>query len=173
LRGVLGLRRALILVATAAAVATALPASASAAPTIGVNAAGIPAGPALDEALATGAREVRMFLLWRDLEPQAKGRLDPGLVKAYADIVARLSAAGVRANFVFTTSPQWASGSAEQHTPPRNPADYADALARFAASPGIVGNHIAYEIWNVVGAEGRCRRLRHAGQGGRARAASG
>ncbi|HWI74316.1 MAG TPA: hypothetical protein VNT55_20315, partial [Baekduia sp.] len=142
----------LVLVAVVA-LAAALPSGAGAAPTLGVNAAGVPAGAALDEALASGAREVRMFLLWRDLEAQGKGRLEPGLVAAYTDIVARLSAAGVRANFVFTTSPQWASGSSNPHTPPRNPADYADALARFAALPGIAGKGIAYEIWNEEDAD--------------------
>jgi polysaccharide biosynthesis protein PslG len=149
-------RRLLSLLAVCAAVsscAAALPGAAGAAPTVGINAAGIPSGPALDEALATGAREVRMFLLWRDLEPAAKGRFAPGLVQAYADLVARLSAAGVRANFVFTTAPQWASGSANAHVPPRDPADYADALARFAALPGIAGHGIAYEIWNEQDAD--------------------
>jgi hypothetical protein len=141
-------RRAVLVVLAVVALCAAVPGGASAAPTLGVNAAGVPAGGALDEALASGAREVRMFLLWRDLEAQGKGRLDPGLVAAYTDIVARLGAAGVRANFVFTTAPQWASGSANPHTPPRNPADYADALARFAALPGIAGKNIAYEIWN-------------------------
>jgi hypothetical protein len=139
-----------ILAATAVAGLGAAPAGA--APTLGINASGIPAGPALDEALATGAREVRMFLLWRDIEP-AKGRLDPGLVKAYTDIVARLAAVGVRPNFVFTGSPQWASGSTNPNAAPRNPADYADALARFAALPGIAGQHIAYELWNEEDAD--------------------
>lgn len=37
---------------------TVAPAPARAAPTLGVNAAGVPVGPQLDEALATGAREV-------------------------------------------------------------------------------------------------------------------
>lgn len=143
-------RLAVLLALTAtAAVLAALPAAgAGAAPVVGVNAAGVPVGAALDEALATGAKEVRMFLLWRDLEPNAKGRMEPNVVNAYAGIVARLQAAGVRANFVFTTSPSWASGSANPNAPPRDPADYADALARFAATPGLAGHHIAYEIWN-------------------------
>jgi hypothetical protein len=144
-------RRVLIaaaVLAAAVALAGGAPAAAPAAPTLGVNAAGVPAGGALDEALATGAKEVRMFLLWKDLEPQ-KGRLEPGLVQAYTDIVARLGAAGVRANFVFTTAPAWASGSSTNpNTPPRDPADYASALARFAALPGIAGKHVAYELWN-------------------------
>jgi hypothetical protein len=145
-------RRLLVALCAVAALAAAAPAGAAAAPTLGVNAAGIPTGPALDEALATGAKEVRMFVLWRDLEP-VEGRLDPGLVSTYAGIVARLSAAGVRANFVVTTAPQWASGSSNAHTPPRDPADYADALARFAASPGLAGQHIAYELWNEEDAD--------------------
>jgi hypothetical protein len=147
-------RRLVVLLALTAVVVVVLPAAgASAAPVIGVNAAGIPQGAALDEALATGAKEVRMFVLWRSLEPSAKGRVDQGLVNAYVGIVARLQAAGVRANFVFTTAPEWASGSADQNAPPRNPADYADALARFAATPGLAGHQIAYEIWNEEDAD--------------------
>lgn len=148
-------RRLLVLPALIAALALfALPAgSASAAPVVGVNAAGIPSGEDLDAVLAAGAKEVRMFLLWRDYEPAAKGRVNDNLVRAYVGIVGRLKAAGVRANFVFTTAPQWASGSAAQHTPPKSAADYADALARFAATPGIAGNGIAYEIWNEEDAD--------------------
>jgi hypothetical protein len=148
------MRRLVVLLAATVALSAALPAAgASAAPVIGVNAAGVPSGAELDAALATGAKEVRMFLLWRDLEPAAKGTFDAGLTRAYVDVVARLKAAGVRANFVFTTSPQWASGSANGHAPPRSPADYADALARFAALPGIAGNRIAYELWNEEDAD--------------------
>jgi Bacterial Ig domain len=142
------MRRRLLPLLLLVAACAALPASASAAPTVGINAAGVPVGGQLDAALATGAREVRMFLLWRDLEPDAKGRMAPHLVTAYTDIVARLSAAGVRPNFVFTGSPQWASGSANPNVPPRDVGDYADALARFAALPGIAGHSIAYELWN-------------------------
>ena len=93
-----------------------------------------------------------MFLIWPSLEP-AKGRFAPNIVGAYTDIVARLSAAGVRANFVFTGSPPWASGSSDFNAAPRNPADYADALARFAALPGIAGHNIAYELWNEEDAD--------------------
>jgi hypothetical protein len=126
--------------------------SAGAAPTLGINAAGIPVGPQLDEALATGAREVRMFVIWPSLEP-AKGRFAPNIVAAYTDIVARLSAAGVRADFVFTGSPPWASGSSDFNAAPRNPADYANALGYFAGQPGIAGHNIAYELWNEEDAD--------------------
>ena len=138
----------LAVLAISAAAGAARPAAAAAAPVLGVNAAGVPVGPDLDEAIMSGAKEVRVFLLWKDLEPQAKGRLDPNYLKAFTDIVGRLAAAGVRPDFVFTTAPQWASGSANPNTPPRNPQDYADALAAFASSPGIAGHGIAYELWN-------------------------
>jgi hypothetical protein len=148
------LSRVLLLTIAVGMAVVALPTtSANAAPTLGINAAGIPVGPQLDEAMATGAHEVRMFLLWPSLEPDAKGRFTPNLVGAYTDIVARLSAAGVRADFVFTGSPPWASGSSNPNAAPRNPADYADALARFAALPGIAGHNIAYEIWNEEDAD--------------------
>jgi hypothetical protein len=147
------LSRALLLTIAVTVAVAGMTTAAGAAPTLGINAAGVPVGAQLDEALASGAREVRMFLLWRDLEPDAKGRLNPNLVTAYTDIVARLSAAGVRANFVFTTSPRWASGSADPNTPPRVVGDYADALARFAALPGVAGKGIAYELWNEEDAD--------------------
>src|ERR1700712_631604 len=112
-------RRLPLLLAIVAACAVLPAASASAAPVVGVNASGVPVGAPIDEALATGAKEVRVFLLWRDLEPDAKGRFAPGIVKAYTDIVGQLTAGGARANFVFTGSPQWASGSTNPNTPPR------------------------------------------------------
>lgn len=136
-----------ILASPACALAADAP-HAAATPVLGVNAAGVPVGGRLDAALGAGAKEVRMFVLWRDLEPQAKGRFEPGLVQAYTDIVARLAAAGVRPAFVFTAAPAWASGSTSTAAPPRDPADYASALSRFAALPGIAGHHIAYELWN-------------------------
>jgi hypothetical protein len=138
--------RSAVLLVLLATVAVAAPAKA--APVLGVNVAGVPGPADLDPAIAAGAKDVRVFLLWKDLEPQAKGRLDPGYLKAFTDIVAHLTAAGVRPNFVFTTAPQWASGSTNVNTPPRDPRDYADALAAFAGSPGIKGNNIAYELWN-------------------------
>jgi hypothetical protein len=82
------------------------------------------------------------------LEPQAKGHYDDYAIGVYAGIVQRLAAAGVRTQFVVVTSPSWASGSADSHAPPRDPRDYAGFLARFAATPGIAGHRVSYEIWN-------------------------
>jgi hypothetical protein len=140
-----GLLSALALLAV---LACAAPSRAAAAPMIGVNVSGVPTAAQLDEAIAAGAKQVRMFVLWRDLEPQAKGRYDDYAIRVYADIVGRLASAGVRTEFVVTSSPSWASGSGDPHAPPRNPRDYADFLARFASTPGIAGRGVAYELWN-------------------------
>jgi hypothetical protein len=123
------------------------PSAAPAAPVLGVNVSGIPSDQQLDEAVAVGAREVRMFLLWKDVEPR-RGALEPGIMRRYAAIIAKLGGAGVRTQFVVTGSPGWASGSQSLNTPPTDPNAYASFLARFAATSGFTGKSIAYELWN-------------------------
>lgn len=121
---------------------------APAAPVLGVNLSGVPNDAQVGEAIATGAKDARMFVLWRDIEPRAKGTLDTYALGVYAGIVRRLTAAGIHTTLVVTQSPQWASGVANPNTPPRSLPDFADFMGRFAASDGLKGQGIAYEIWN-------------------------
>lgn len=140
--------RVLSLAAAVAATMVLGVSPARAAPVLGVNVSGFPSDAQLAEASALGAKDVRMFLLWRDLEPKRKGELNSPLISAYAGAVRTLAAAGQRAVFVVTASPQWASGDANPNVPPRALGDYGDFLGRFAGSDGIKGNGIAYEVWN-------------------------
>ncbi|MDQ1702365.1 MAG: polysaccharide biosynthesis protein PslG, partial [Frankiaceae bacterium] len=126
---------------------------AAAAPVLGVNLSGVPNDTQVAEAIATGAKDARMFVLWRDIEPRAKGTLDTYAVGVYAGIVKRLAAAGIHTTLVVTQSPQWASGVTNPNTPPRSLPDFADFIGRFAASDGLKGQGIAYEIWNEEDAQ--------------------
>lgn len=137
--------------AALAALALALaPAPAGAMPAPGLNLDGVPTDAQLDLAVASGARTARMFVLWADVEPVAPAggahRYVTGLLERYDQIVARLGAHGVRPVFVLTGAPAWASGSANVHTPPRDPAAYAAFAGDFARR--YAGKVAAYEIWN-------------------------
>ena len=128
--------------------AVCLPAAAHAAPAPGINVAGIPSTQQLDQVEATGAKYVRFFVLWRDLEPNVKGTYDENAINVYGGVFARMKARGISPILVVTSSPQWASGSTNPNTPPQNVKDYADFIAHFAADTRVKGNVGAYEIWN-------------------------
>jgi hypothetical protein len=129
------------------------PASAQAA-NPGVNIAGAPTPDRVAEAIATGAKTVRIFALWKDFEPHAKGEYPSSevnltnLTNAYDAAIRQLNAAGAKPLFVVTEAPAWANGSADVNVPPTNPADFADFLKRFAAHNKGVGNVLGYEVWN-------------------------
>ena len=128
----------------------AIPAGAQAAAP-GVNIAGAPTPDRVSEALATGAKTVRIFALWRDFEPSAKGEYpagQPDLVKVYDDAIKQLNAGGAQPLFVVTEAPQWANGSTDPAVPPANPADFGDFLQRFAAHNKAIGSVSGYEVWN-------------------------
>ena len=134
----------------AALVLGAAPANAPAAPVLGVNVSGIPTEAQISEAIATGAKDVRMFVLWRDMEPRQKGTLDTYAIGVYGGIVKRLAGAGIHTTFVVTQSPQWASGSTNPNMPPRSLPDFGDFVGRFAGSADLKGHGVAYEIWNEM-----------------------
>src|SRR6202035_457178 len=137
-----------------AAALTALLATTAHAATPGVNAGGAPTPDRISEALATGAKTVRIFALWKDFEPNARGEYpsaDVNLantVKVYDDAVRQLNAAGAQPLFVVTEAPAWANGSSDVNMPPNNPADFGDFLKRFAAHNKAVGKVAGYEVWN-------------------------
>jgi hypothetical protein len=119
--------------------------------TPGVNIAGAPTPDRVSEAIATGAKTVRIFALWRDFEPNGRGEYptgQPNLVKVYDDAVKQLNAAGVQPLFVVTEAPGWANGSNDVNVPPIDPADFGDFLKRFAAHNKDVGTVAGYEVWN-------------------------
>ena len=142
-----------LLVPFAALLALALPTAANAAQP-GVNIAGAPTSDRVSEALATGAKTVRIFALWKDFEPNAKGEYPSNdvnlanIVKTFDDAIRQINAAGAQPLFVVTEAPAWANGSSDVNVPPSNPADFGDFLKRFAAHNKAIGTVAGYEVWN-------------------------
>jgi hypothetical protein len=93
-----------------------------------------------------GARWIRVEVNWAELEP-SRGAYHQWSLDQVDAAVRRNRAAGRRVVLMIGKAPQWASGSSDQGTPPRDPADYASVvrfLAARYAGDGIAG----YEIWN-------------------------
>jgi hypothetical protein len=143
-----------ILIPLAALAALAIPTTAAQAAKPGVNIAGAPTPDRIGEAIATGAKQVRIFALWKDFEPNARGEYpsaDVNLantIKVYDDAIKQLNAAGVQPLFVVTGAPPWSNGSADMDVPPTDVADYGDFLKRFVAHNKAVGAVAGYEVWN-------------------------
>src|SRR4051812_31200126 len=91
----------------AALAALVVPAGAHAA-SPGVNIAGAPTPDRVSEAIATGAKQVRIFALWKDFEPNHKAEYPSAevnlanTIKVYDDAIRQLNAAGVKPLFVVT-----------------------------------------------------------------------
>ena len=137
-----------------AAALCALLAPAAQAAQPGVNIGGAPTADHVQEAINTGAKTVRIFALWKDFEPHAKGEYPSSDVnlanisRTFDDAIRALNAAGAKPLFVVTEAPSWANGSGDVNVPPVNPQDFADFLKRFAAHNKAVGSVAGYEVWN-------------------------
>ncbi len=97
-----------------------------------------------------GVPWVRTFVSWASYEP-TRGALSAPLVAQLEQGIAGLPA-GTHIILDVLYSPQWASGSTNPATPPRNPADYAAFVRKLAKRLG--GRIAAYEIWNEEDAQG-------------------
>jgi hypothetical protein len=93
---------------------------------------------------ALGTHWVRMFLTWPDIEP-ARGVHAENWVSSYEQSFKALPP-GTKVLLDVVDSPQWETGSSDEHTPPANPADYAAMLSFIAHR--FAGHVDAYEIWN-------------------------
>jgi hypothetical protein len=138
-----------ILLALTALVALALPAASAQAAEPGVNVASTDTAT-LDKALATGAKTVRIFVSWAELEPNGPGDypVANGKTAAYDTAIAHLNAAGAKPLFVVLNTPHWANSSNDQLVPPNDPQAYATFLKAFAAHSHGVGSVAGYEVWN-------------------------
>ncbi|HEY4097085.1 MAG TPA: Ig-like domain-containing protein [Baekduia sp.] len=125
----------------------------------GVNIAGAPTPDRVGEAIATGAKTVRIFALWKDFEPDARGEFPSNdvnlanLSSVYDGAIRQLNAAGVQPLFVVTSAPSWANGSTDTNVPPANPADFGDFLRRWVEHNARVGPVAGYEVWNEPDAD--------------------
>lgn len=100
--------------------------------------------PHIRDLKALGTRWVRVFATWGDLEP-APGDYAPNWMGAYERLFAQLPR-GTRVIVDVVGTPQWETGSGDEHTPPANPEDYAAFVAGLAQRWG--GRVAAYELWN-------------------------
>ena len=82
-----------IVAALAAAALLLVPAAAHAA-TPGLNLDGAPTSSSIQEAIATGAKTVRIFALWRDFEPNHRGEF-PSSDTNLGNTVKALAAAAI------------------------------------------------------------------------------
>jgi hypothetical protein len=118
----------------------------------GVNIGGAPTADHVQEAIGTGAKTVRIFALWKDFEPNAKGEYPSNNLKTLTDTfdaaITALNTAGAKPLFVVTEAPAWANGSSDVNVPPNNVQDFADFLKKFAAHNKAVGKVAGYEVWN-------------------------
>ncbi len=128
----------------------------------GVNLSGPPTVDAAQRVIATGAKTVRVFALWRDFEPGGPGQYPPSasapqslrdLSAAWDAGLKTMSDHGIKTVFVLYETPQWANGSGDRLAPPNDPATYASFVGRFAAHMRQIGVAVrGYEIWNEADA---------------------
>ena len=90
-----------------------------------------------------GATWQRITIAWHDIETSEDGY---SMLGHYDDAIEKAALSGTKIVATVYTGPEWATGSSERETPPRDPADYADFI-RFAGARW--GDKIdAWEIWN-------------------------
>lgn len=123
--------------------APALGAQPAAAAEAGVNASN-PTAAQVAAMRALGTHWVRMFISWRALQPTPAG-VDPAALSSYEQKLRSLPA-GSHVIVDVVSSPQWETGSADEHAPPANPQDYARFIGTLAQR--FAGRVSAYEIWN-------------------------
>lgn len=103
-----------------------------------------PQGLRVGDIKALGTHWVRMFAPWPDLEI-GRGVYNEGWIDAYEKAFKQLPA-GTKVILDVVDSPEWETGSADEHAPPANPQDYAAMIEYIAARFGT--RVAAYEIWN-------------------------
>lgn len=119
-----------------------VPGARAATPGVNVN---VLSAQGVDDAIASGAKYARFFMLWPEVEP-TRGSLDANALAPYLQQFPRLQAAGVQPVVVILGAPAWASGSSDQLVPPRDAADFGAFTGLVAAR--LRGRVAAYEIWN-------------------------
>lgn len=115
----------------------------------GVNAAS-PDRNTVADALATGAKTIRLFVSWAEMEPTGPGTYPAasGVSPTYDAAIQQINAAGAKPLFVVLNTPSWANGVADQLVPPNDPQAYANFIGAFAAHNKGIGAVAGYEVWN-------------------------
>jgi hypothetical protein len=97
---------------------------------------------ALEEA---GTQWIRLDINWRTTE-RSEGVYDAGELAMTDHAMELAEHAGAKIIMAVSETPEWASGSTEVNTPPRDMADYADFVGDMAAR--YRGRVEGWEIWN-------------------------
>jgi hypothetical protein len=97
-----------------------------------------------------GTHWVRYFVSWRSMQP-SPGAIEPSALASWEQVFAQLPP-GTKVILDVVDSPQWETGSPDEHTPPANPSDYAAFVGALAQRFGT--KVAAYEIWNEEDAPG-------------------
>ncbi len=100
--------------------------------------------PHVGDLKALGVHWVRVFATWPDLEP-APGEYSASWIANYERLFHELPA-GTKVIVAVVGTPQWETGSSDEHTPPANPEDYAAFVGGLAQRFG--SRVAAYELWN-------------------------
>lgn len=141
-------RRRLIAISLAAlvlVVAAALPAHAGAAE-VGVNPVFQDPSGSADTVGQLGAKWVRAFVRWDQVEPDAPGVWMPGALHELEGWTSIAQLRGLKVVATVVGAPRWANGSGDHYVPPRNPEDFGRFLNALAARER--GKVAAWEIWN-------------------------
>lgn len=112
----------------------------------GVNVDGLTPQQAVEQASAVGARWVRVFVRWDDVEPAGPGRWNPVAVSGLDELLAATQPRGIKVLAVVVGAPQWANGTTDHYVPPADPKHYARFVGSYAAR--YKGRVAAWEIWN-------------------------
>lgn len=100
-------------------------------------------GRVLDQLSEHGLGWVRLDVGWASLQPSGPGRFDAGALARVRAAVASARERDLQVLGMFWLTPGWAGP--EERAAPRDPGDYADALARLAVAVPQVS---AWEVWN-------------------------
>jgi hypothetical protein len=93
----------------------------------------------------SGLGWIRLDISWASAE-LSPGVYDDATLAMTDHALALAEAAGAKVIMMVNETPQWASGSTNRNTPPRDPADYARFMRDMAAR--YAGRVAAWEVWN-------------------------
>lgn len=105
-----------------------------------------PALAVLDRLAAAGAAWVRVDVGWSTLQPNGPGPFEVWYVDLLDAVLEGAKARGLKVIFDLWQTPSWASDDGLPYAPPRDDADFADAIGRAAERWG--DDVDAWEIWN-------------------------
>jgi len=107
----------------------------------------------VDRGLATGAREIVLFVNWASFEPVSAGAVDASLASALTGAVKQVNAAGRRVLLIVNGAPPWANGGrtddADYPPLPERDQDFANFVGRLVHDIHAAGGRVdRLQPWN-------------------------